>query len=124
MDETTLDNEIKRIFTGWMFAASPGLNAVEHPVYDVWLNDCRQESDVPPPGERAGKEAREAKANESTARPGAGTAEAPVGVLMVGGIPVPRDKPPVPPGGAIEEDVPPVDDTAPATDGTGGEVLD
>ncbi len=124
VDETTLDNQIKRIFHRWMFAASPGLNAVEHPVYDVWLNDCRQESDVPPPGERAGNEAREAKANETAGRPGAGTAEGPVGAEMVGGIPVPRPKPPVPPGGAIEEDVPPVDENAPATDGTGGEVLD
>lgn len=28
------------IFRGWMFAASPGLNALEHPVYDIWLLDC------------------------------------------------------------------------------------
>ena len=41
VDEITLSNEIKRLFTGWMFAASPGLNAIEHPVYDVWLIDCR-----------------------------------------------------------------------------------
>jgi hypothetical protein len=40
VDEVTLQNEIKRIFTGWMFAASPGLHAVEHPIYDVWLTDC------------------------------------------------------------------------------------
>ncbi|WP_159727020.1 DUF2155 domain-containing protein [Methylosinus sp. Ce-a6] len=33
--------EAKRIFSGWMFAASPGLHGVEHPVYDVWLVDCR-----------------------------------------------------------------------------------
>jgi len=31
----------ERLFSGWMFASSPGLNAVEHPVYDVWLIDCR-----------------------------------------------------------------------------------
>ncbi len=49
IDEITLDSKIRRIFTGWMFADSPGLNAVEHPVYDVWLKDCRMESDVPPP---------------------------------------------------------------------------
>jgi hypothetical protein len=41
VDEITLANKIQRIFTGWMFAASPGLNAVEHPVYDVWLIDCK-----------------------------------------------------------------------------------
>jgi hypothetical protein len=40
VDEVTLKGDIKRIFTGWMFALSPGLNAVEHPIYDVWLIDC------------------------------------------------------------------------------------
>jgi hypothetical protein len=41
VDEITLTNEVRRIFTGWMFAASPGLHAVEHPIYDVWLVDCK-----------------------------------------------------------------------------------
>jgi hypothetical protein len=41
VDEITLQGEIKRIFTGWMFAASPGLHAIEHPIYDVWLADCK-----------------------------------------------------------------------------------
>ncbi|MGB3814738.1 MAG: DUF2155 domain-containing protein [Shinella sp.] len=49
VDEITLDRKIRRIFTGWMFADSPGLNAVEHPVYDVWLTECKAKSDVPPP---------------------------------------------------------------------------
>lgn len=49
VDEITLDRKIRRIFTGWMFADSPGLNAVEHPVYDVWLQSCKETSDVPPP---------------------------------------------------------------------------
>ena len=30
-----------RVFTGWMFASSPALNALEHPVYDVWVIDCK-----------------------------------------------------------------------------------
>ena len=42
VDEITLNRKVKRIFTGWMFADSPGLNAVEHPVFDVWLTDCTQ----------------------------------------------------------------------------------
>ncbi|TPN00981.1 DUF2155 domain-containing protein [Mesorhizobium sp. B2-1-3A] len=50
VDEITLDRKIRRIFTGWMFAESPGLNAVEHAVYDVWLKECKQKSDVPAPG--------------------------------------------------------------------------
>jgi hypothetical protein len=41
VDEVTLQGEVKRIFTGWMFAASPGLHAVEHPIYDIWLSDCK-----------------------------------------------------------------------------------
>jgi hypothetical protein len=41
VDEVTLQGEIKRIFTGWMLAASPGLHAVEHQIYDVWLTDCK-----------------------------------------------------------------------------------
>ncbi len=49
VDEITLDRKIRRIFTGWMFADSPGLNAVEHPVYDIWLNDCKMESNIAPP---------------------------------------------------------------------------
>lgn len=42
VDEITLQGEVKRVFTGWMFASSPGLNAVEHPIYDVWLTDCKK----------------------------------------------------------------------------------
>jgi hypothetical protein len=49
VDEITLDNEIQRIFTGWMFAASPGLNAVDHAIYDVWLTDCHTTSSVAAP---------------------------------------------------------------------------
>lgn len=49
VDEITLDNKIQRIFTGWMLASSPGLNAVDHAVYDVWLTDCTVTSEVPPP---------------------------------------------------------------------------
>ena len=41
VDEITLANKIQRLFTGWMFATSPGLHAIEHPVYDVWLVDCK-----------------------------------------------------------------------------------
>jgi hypothetical protein len=51
VDEITLANKIQRLFTGWMFAASPGLHAVEHPVYDVWLVDCKVEMGADPGGE-------------------------------------------------------------------------
>src|SRR3954467_1062389 len=41
VDEITLQGEVKRIFSGWMFAASPGLHRVENPIYDIWLTDCK-----------------------------------------------------------------------------------
>jgi hypothetical protein len=53
----------KRIFSGWMFAESPGLNAVEHPIFDVWLVGCLDPNAPPPPvetplvdGKRPGEE--------------------------------------------------------------------
>lgn len=41
VDEIDAKKQYKRIFSGWMFAASPGLNGIEHPVYDIWLTDCK-----------------------------------------------------------------------------------
>ncbi len=40
--ETMLDGKQKKLFAGWMFAESPGLNAVEHPIFDVWLTGCEK----------------------------------------------------------------------------------
>lgn len=39
------------VFTGWMFASSPAVSAMEHPVYDVWVIDCRT---IAPPQAGAG----------------------------------------------------------------------
>jgi hypothetical protein len=39
--EEAAEPERVEIFHGWLFASSPGLNAVEHPVYDIWAIDCR-----------------------------------------------------------------------------------
>jgi hypothetical protein len=44
VEEVALDSSVDRTFAGWIFASSPGLNAIEHPVYDIWLLDCRQVS--------------------------------------------------------------------------------
>ncbi len=41
--------ELRTIFSRWMFAESPAMGAIEHPVYDVWLTSCKTSSDVPPP---------------------------------------------------------------------------
>tara|TARA_B100000508_G_C11427518_1_gene261645 strand:- start:13 stop:567 length:555 start_codon:yes stop_codon:yes gene_type:complete len=52
------------IFSGWMFASSPALSAMDHPVYDVWVLDCLSD-------EKENKEAKESKAKEKTADPAA-----------------------------------------------------
>lgn len=36
---------VKSVFTGWMFASTPGLSALEHPIYDVWVLDCVSSSE-------------------------------------------------------------------------------
>ncbi|MCH9808067.1 MAG: DUF2155 domain-containing protein [Alphaproteobacteria bacterium] len=41
VDEVKLDGAMERIFNGWMLAESPGLNALEHPVFDLWLKGCK-----------------------------------------------------------------------------------
>ena len=41
VDEIDEQKQEKRLFTGWMFADSPGLHGIEHPIYDIWLKDCK-----------------------------------------------------------------------------------
>ena len=38
------DGPAVSLFTGWMFASSPAISALEHPVYDVWVTDCMKPS--------------------------------------------------------------------------------
>ena len=41
IEDRRTDQPSRRIFSGWMYASSPGLNGVEHPLYDVWVITCR-----------------------------------------------------------------------------------
>jgi hypothetical protein len=41
VQERKPDGTVQKIFSGWMFASSPALNALEHPVYDVWVVSCK-----------------------------------------------------------------------------------
>ena len=34
------EKPLNPVFSGWMFSSSPGLSALEHPVYDVWVKEC------------------------------------------------------------------------------------
>lgn len=60
IDEVRPGEENIRRFSGWMFAQSPALSSLEHPVYDVILLDCKGASGSPPQasGSAAGKDAR------------------------------------------------------------------
>lgn len=40
ISETKEGEPAKMVFSGWMFASSPSLSALEHPVYDIWVVDC------------------------------------------------------------------------------------
>jgi hypothetical protein len=46
VDEVLENKSTHRIFGGWMFADSPGMHGVEHPVYDIWLTDCKGDGET------------------------------------------------------------------------------
>jgi hypothetical protein len=60
IDELRPGEDRVRVFSGWMFASSPALSALEHPVYDVNVLDCRTASGSSPSasGNAEGKTAR------------------------------------------------------------------
>jgi hypothetical protein len=102
VDEVKLTGEVQRIFTGWMFAESPGLHAVEHPVFDVWLTNCKTPAAATPsessenaaPPEAAPAPAEAPAAPAAPARPPE-AAEAPT--------PLPWAKPAPPPANAASK---------------------
>ena len=67
IDELSASQQPKRIFSGWMFAASPGLHGLEHPIYDIWLTNCEQ------PGDTVVDPAQSADADSPAAPPPAPT---------------------------------------------------
>lgn len=55
MEEAVASSEVETVsddnpllFSGWMFASSPGLSALEHPVYDIWVIRCTDQVPVAP----------------------------------------------------------------------------
>jgi hypothetical protein len=46
---------VRRVFSGWMFASSPALSALENPIYDINVLDCRSDTTVSPSSGPAGK---------------------------------------------------------------------
>jgi hypothetical protein len=99
VDEIKLTGEVERIFTGWMFADSPGLHAVEHPVFDVWLTNCKTNEPVAPAG-----------SEQNAAAPTAPAAEAPAAEAPAAAAPAPEAPAPA----AAEAAPPPPPKPAPA----------
>ena len=67
------DPEWRRFFSGWLFKNSPSLNVVEHPIYDVWVKDCKMSV----PGEDAPATGGEDEARAPAATPSAAPSPAP-----------------------------------------------
>jgi hypothetical protein len=97
VDEVGFDSKHKRVFSGWMFAASPGLHGLEHPVYDIWLVDCKggtelivesKEATVEPPPAEPGL-----RQSEQQSAPIAAPAEAPLDAFEPPREPVAQPRP-------------------------------
>jgi hypothetical protein len=54
--ETKSGGAAQTVFSGWMFASSPSLSAMEDPIYDVWVIDCSNTTDSASPATSGGKE--------------------------------------------------------------------
>jgi hypothetical protein len=46
VEEPGVEGAGRKVFSGWLFAASPGLHGIQHPVYDIWLVDCKGGTEV------------------------------------------------------------------------------
>jgi len=118
VDEIDERKQEKRIFSGWMFADSPGLHGVEHPIYDVWLIDCKGGTTVIRDAPQA-----EASAPDENPLPGATDANAPESPVVA--PPQPPKKRPKPKAPAVvAAPLPPPQENGPLdlapTQGSGG----
>ena len=62
------DQPARQVFSGWMYASSPGLNGMQHPLYDVWAIKCMTNAPAKAP---------EASATVAPVSPNKGADEAP-----------------------------------------------
>ena len=84
VEEVSATKEYKKIFSGWMFAASPGLHGIEHPIYDIWLTGCEA------PGETIVEAPQTADADATVPSAGDSTPAAPAPAAAE---PPPKPKP-------------------------------
>jgi hypothetical protein len=78
IDEIKPGEDTKQLFSGWMFASTPALNGLEHPVYDVWVITCKTDEPARTSSAAPGSPGRAAgsKPAKAAAAPLAGTAAA------------------------------------------------
>lgn len=74
----------KSIFSGWLFKNSPSLNVVEHPIYDVWVKDCKMSF----PGEESPVSEGNAPAPRATPTAGAESAPEPTATATPSPAPI------------------------------------
>ena len=93
VDEVTFTSEYRRIFGGWIFASSPGLHGIEHPIYDVWLTGCKGGTVVIPDPVDPGRVAEtpqpiEPKVAQRRAQPEIMQGSGQIGIQAPVGVPV------------------------------------
>jgi len=74
LDVRNPQGQVQRVFSGWLYKETPGLNVVEHPIYDVWPMSCAMTH--PGGGTPAPAEGR-AASNRSSASNSTAPAETP-----------------------------------------------
>lgn len=89
----------RKIFSGWLFANSPALNVVEHPVYDVWVKACAMNF----PGEEASP-AEAASSSSAANASGSGSTPAPAAPPVASPAPEPAVPEPAPAATPAAED--------------------
>lgn len=109
VEELVEAKRTRRIFGGWVFAASPGLHAIEHPVYDLWLTGCKggvqavsEETAPVAPRAPATRDGRQERTRQPAQQPSRQGQPAPAAQPQRGEPPfqptTPRDGAPRPPG--------------------------
>jgi hypothetical protein len=112
VDELDELKQNKRIFSGWMFADSPGLHGVEHPIFDIWLTACKGGTVVI----RDAPQAEASAPNPDESPPTDPGADAASAEQPVQPAPAPKKKKPKPPTVVATPDAQPTAPFEPAPD--------
>lgn len=103
------------VYSGWMFASSPGIAAMDHPVYDVWVLGCLGRANAPAQSTEAQAEklptAEEAEAAEATDRTEDGEA-----VEDTEAVPVDQTTIPAEDAASVTQDIPTDEEASPGTE--------